>query len=219
VDLEDGFVYGPLFRYYEMTSDELQYFQSLLTEKALLAEDFTARRMEADAHGSAEEIQRQEKQVQAEFNGRIREFLGNEAYQKFESYEERLPDRMMLKEFKSSLLVSDSPLSDDQEDELVRILHEERQNFPLLRQMTQGEELFESLPPDRVVQEFNEGISRMVLRASQALTPDQLESFTNYIGQLRDMMEIGLAVQAAAKSADETGNAPRRTEPAAGVGN
>ena len=175
-------------------------------DKTFFAEDFAVRRMETDAQGSAADIRKQEEQAEAELNGRIREFLGNEAYQEFDSYEERLPDRMMLREFKSSLSVSGSPLSDDQEDELVRIMHDERQNLPLLRKLTEkggGAAMLESLPPDRVIQEFDEGSSHMILRARQALTPDQFESFTNYVGQLRDMMEIGLTVQSAAESAED----------------
>ena len=132
-------VYGPLFRHYEMTSDELQYFQSLLTEKSFFAEDFAVRRMEADAQESAD-IRRQEEQAEAELNGRIREFLGSEAYQEFDNYEEQLPDRMMMQEFKRSLLALGRPLTDGQEDELVRIMHDERQNSPLLRQLTQRRE-------------------------------------------------------------------------------
>ena len=198
--------YGALFRHYEMTDDEMRYFQSLLLEKTFLAESFGVRRMEADAEGSAEDIRRQEQQAEAEVNGRIREFLGGEAYQEYESYETRLPDRMMLREFRDSLDVSGLPMSGEQEDELVGILHEERQNLPLLRQLTEKGgtgALLESLPPDRVKQEFEEGSYRVILRAKQALTPDQFESFTNYIGQLRDMMEIALTVQSAVESADD----------------
>ena len=78
--------------------------------------------------------------------------------------------------------------------------------------------MLESLPDDRVMQEFDEGSARTVLRARQALTPAQFESFTNYMGQLRDTIEIGLAVQSAVKSADDVGNASRRAELAPAFG-
>ena len=198
-------VYGPLFRYYEMTDEELRYFQSLLTEKMSCAEDFGVRLMEADAQEAAD-VRKQQEQAEAGLDGRIREFLGSEAYGEFENYEERIPDRAMLMDFRDILSVSDSPLSADQEDELVGIVYEERRNLPLLRQLTQsggGQALLESVPPDRVRQEFEEGSSRMVLRARQVLTHDQFELFTNYVGQLRDMVEVGLAVQSAAEPAED----------------
>jgi hypothetical protein len=203
-------VYGPLFRYYEMTPDELQYFQSLLMEKSFFAEDFAVRRMEADAQESAD-IRRQEEEAEAELNGRIREFLGNEAYQKYNDYEERLPNRMMMQEFKRSLLASGRPLTNGQEDELIRIMYDERQNFSPLRHLAQkgdGDALLESLPADRAMQKFDEGCARMTLRARQALTPVQFESFTNYINELRDTMEFDLAVQSAVKAANDTGSLP-----------
>ncbi len=202
--LEMDSMYGPLFRYYEMTPEELRYLQSMLVENWSLAEDSTVRRLEAGADRDEQAAAVKEQQrVERDFDARMREFLGGDAYDEYDGYCKSLPERMTLADFKRLLENTGRPLSYSQEDALIRLMYEERQSKPGLRRFMQGTEVASTMEPKKagsILYEFDVAHARVLARANGILDADQFGSFTNYVGQLRDGLRVSLSVQSAVRS-------------------
>src|SRR5262249_35787729 len=62
-------------------------------------------------------------------NSQIKDFVGDENYKQFETYEKTIPDRMSLSMYKDQQGSGPGALNPDQEAQLIQAMGEERQNF------------------------------------------------------------------------------------------
>lgn len=192
-------VYGPLFRCFEMTPDELAYFRSLLVESWSQNEEFGARFLSAGDDAPAQAgVVRDQQAARKELDGRILEFLGADAFAEYEGYVKSLPERMQLAGYRQALANTGDPLSYEQEDQLIRLMYDERQNFPLLRDITsEGRMTYGGERPrvENVLREFEQWRARVLFRTGGLLRGDQQALFDDYLGQTRDALEVGLLME------------------------
>ncbi len=197
--------YGDLLRYYEMTPDELAYFRSLLVEQLSRQDSLNARRL--DARGSRAElaaVRAEDERSKREVDGRIREFLGEEAWAEYEGYEESMPERMILSACLVALENAGRGLTWEQEDAAIRILYEERVRRPELEKV--DDEVHAGLS-----REESEGVLRSVeawltdsrLRLKPILDADQFAAVERQLQFVRDAIEVGLSMAPLMTGEDE----------------
>lgn len=209
-------MYGPLFKCLQLSDAELESFKNLLLDKQMALVDNAMDMMNSAAtpeekKAAADRI----KEMTASYDAQCKTLLGDENYTLYKSFEETQPERMQVSMFKGSLGSTD-PLSEEQEDSLIRAMHEERSNFKSAvpgfgDQQMQDPSQF---TPENITQLLEESAKlqeKYVTKAATILTPPQLEQFKANQKQQRAMQEMGMKM--AEKMFGQGKAAPVRAQP------
>ena len=192
--------HASLFRYLDLSPEELETFKTLLLDKQMALVDVGIGFMDTSATAGEREARARElEQLNKDFDARIRDALGDEDFAVYQEFEATQPERMQVNTFKMSLS-GDQALDEEKEHLLVRALYDERTNMTFSLSMDQRR------PPDpsqftaeTIAKFLEEGRAlqdRSVQRAAQVLTPQQLDSFKRSLEQQRAMQEMGLKMAA-----------------------
>jgi len=210
-------MYGPLFKCLQLTDAELESFKSLLLDKQMALVDSSMEMMNSAAtpeekKAAADRI----KEMTASYDAQCKALLGDDNYTLYKSFEETQPERMQVAMFKGSLGSAD-PLSEEQEDSLIRAMHDERSTF---KSAVPGFGDPQQMPdpsqftPEKITQLLEESAKlqeQYVTKAATILTPTQLEQFKANQKQQRAMQEMGMKM--AVKMFGQGKSAPERAQP------
>lgn len=189
--------YGSLFSEMELPPDELNKFKELLVDKQMAFIDMSPGMM---GPGSADEMKERSRTIKAiteEYNDKVRLAIGEQYYEMYREYKDTLPDRMQVNQFKQ-LLATSNPLDEEQEQDLINGMYEERTQF--FSSVAGDEE--QALDPSRITEE---DISKKIAQLAQLhenyvelardiLSESQLEQFTKSTEQMRAMQEMGIRI-------------------------
>jgi hypothetical protein len=139
--------------------------------------------------------------VKADYDKKTQDLLGPQNYPMFQQYEQTQPERMQVQMFKGTLS-GENALTDQQEDDLIAALYQERNALPASSLLNHREDM----PPDpswftdeRIAETLKE-IEQLHQQYNQAaaavLTPAQLEQFAKFLDQWRTMTAAGLKLGA-----------------------
>src|SRR5262249_54824771 len=123
----------------------------------------------------------------------LKAFLGESRYALYQDYQMTVGDRLQLSQFVQ--MNGDNPVTDQQTEQLLNIIKEERQSVGASTGQTfsgdHGKEDLEAMISDEQLdkllksqQSVNE---RVYLRAFQVLSPDQMQNFGRYQTNQLDM--------------------------------
>lgn len=203
-------MYADLFKAFDLEGPELRQFKDLLVERQMKSMQMG---LKFATGGKISEEERKEisddiAQTNESIDAKIKEFLNDdEDYDYYERYNETQSERQELSQFKASLERTGSALEQDQEEELISLMYEARQNNELLGEMDfQNPANFdwENLNQERVdgyLQALGTMQEGIVEQAGSILDATQLKAFQANQGQTRAMAEMGLnmAVQMSGK--------------------
>lgn len=209
-------MYGPLLKCLQLSDADLEKFKGLLLDRQMALVDSSMDMMNSGAtpeekKAAADRI----KEMTAAYDAQAKELLGDENYAIYKSFEETQAERMQVTMFKGSLTGADQ-LSVEQEDSLIRAMHDERSNFKSTipgfgDKQTPDPSQF---TPERITQFLEESArlqEQYVAKAATILTPTQLEQFKANQKQQQAMQEMGMKM--AAKMFGQGQPAPVRTPP------
>ncbi len=132
--------YAALFKQLKLTPQQLEQFKEYLVEKQTAVMDVlaAARAQGLDPRKDGEAIGTMMKATQDEIDANIRSALGDTAYDAYQDYERTLPTRNVIGQLESRLSYAGTPLSESQNQEMVRILSEtgEAGRVPNMRMAT-----------------------------------------------------------------------------------
>lgn len=178
-------IYAPLFRCYQMSPEQMAYMKYLLAEKRVVENEYGLRAIRTPLSDRAA-VQREGEQRAAEWETKIRDFLGPEAYDLYEGYNRSLPERMVVKAFKQKLEGDGLDLSYEEEDAVIRCMYEERRNSIEMRELFGCEN--PALIVDRVrgrtdivTRDYDAMTQRISLRCQSLLQPAHYASLTNQL--------------------------------------
>ena len=120
--------YGDLFGQLDLTDEELGRLK-----KMLLLAPHTSGRPPADPapeEGVENAVRNAPTSAAAALQNALRSLLGQERYEVYRDYEATLPGRWLVKQYDSHLVSLGTPLTQDQEGQLLAIVVEERQDLP-----------------------------------------------------------------------------------------
>jgi hypothetical protein len=209
-------MYGPLLKCLQLSDADLEKFKSLLLDRQMALVDSSMEMMNSAAtpeekKAAADRI----KEMTAAYDAQAKELLGDDNYTLYKSFEETQAERMQVTMFKGSLTGADQ-LSVEQEDSLIRAMHDERTTFKSAvpgfgDQQTPDPSQF---TPERITQFLEESAKlqeQYVTKAATILTPTQLEQFKANQKQQQAMQEMGMKM--AAKMFGQGQSAPERAQP------
>ena len=133
-----------------------------------------------------------------ESEDKIRALLGDEKFATYDDYQKNVGERMQINQLRGQLEEAKLPLQPGQEQQMLAILKEEKglvppvipqdagQNPADLKNLLGGDALEKQLA---WMEDFNK---RVLERAGQVLTPEQLKKYTEFQDQQASMQKLGL---------------------------
>jgi hypothetical protein len=205
-------IYSSLFKELQLSPDQEKKFREMLLQQQMdnVAQAGAMFGGEgADRTKVAKEIAEKNQKNQEQ----IKELLGDEKYAQFQDYNLTLPERMMLDQ-----LGKQTDISPEQNQQLLAIFKEEKKNVQINRgtpaadptkdwqQLLQTGEAAEQMFAQQ-----EEANNRVLERAGQVLTPEQLEKFGPLLKSQIDMQKAGMRM---AREMFKSGNESQVAPPA-----
>ncbi len=116
--------YGPLFKSLNLSPQQLQQFQSLLAEKQQALGDVlaAARAQGVTPQSDPAAFRQLVMQAQNQVDTSIQQTLGDAGFQQYQQYQQTLPERNTVNAVAQQLSYTQTPLTDDQTNQLVALL-------------------------------------------------------------------------------------------------
>jgi hypothetical protein len=187
--------YASLFKYLgNLPPADLDALKQLLLDRQMALVDAGMAMMSGSADDRKRAIE-DSKAVKAEYDKKIQDILGAQDYEVFKQYEATAGERMQVQMFKDSL-TGDAALTDQQENDLIVAMADERKALPASSLLNKGQ----NADPSQMTEEsINDALKQMEVlqkryadRAAAILTPAQLEQFTKWQQQWSTMQAAGL---------------------------
>jgi len=194
-------MYGSLFKCLQLSDAELENFKSVLLDKQMALVESSVDMMSGSATPEEKKAAADKmKETTAAYDAQLKALLGDDNYTVFQSYEATQAERMQVTMFKGSLSAGDQ-MTDEQEDSLIRSMHEARTGFTfsvpeLADQKAADPSMF---TPERIAKMLEESAKlqeQYVAKAAEILTPSQLELFRANQKQQQAMQEMGMNMAA-----------------------
>src|SRR5262249_33735077 len=116
--------YADFYKQLNLTPEQKGAFKDLAMKKMLAGTDVGLSMMDDSLDASQrEDLSKQMKAQTDEVDGELKQFLGDDNYKAYESYEKTVPDRMTMSQFNEQL--GDAPaLTPDQQNQMIQALSE-----------------------------------------------------------------------------------------------
>jgi len=193
--------YGSLFKDLNLSASDQEALKALLLDRQIAMMDAANSLMVASGSDARQAVAADANALKADYDKKIQDFLGAQNYPLFQQYEEIQPERSAIHMFKGTLPAGDA-LTNQQEDDLIAALYQERKALPapsLLNYQNEfppdpswftEERITETLKQiDQLHQQYNQ-------TAATVLAPAQLEQFAKFLEQWRAMQAAGLKLGA-----------------------
>jgi hypothetical protein len=194
---QQDMMYGSLFKCLQIPEAELESFKSLLLDRQMALVDSSMDMMSGEATPEEKKAAAEKmKETTAAYDAKIKELLGDDNYAVYKSFEDTQAERMQVTLYKGSLSAGDQ-LTDEQEDSLIRAMHDERSNFKSTVPGFGDKQTADpsQFTPERIEQLLAENAKlqeQYVAKAAAILTPAQLEQFKANQKQQQAMQEMGM---------------------------
>jgi len=193
-------MYADLIKQLGLSSDAGDRLMEVLADRQMemSAKSMAMMQGGADSKKTAE-VATATNDVKAEFDARLKTELGADGFGQFQQYERTLGDRMTLQQYQQQFTASGQTLQDGQRDALLQIMLDERGKSPPSPFDPNGQDPaagFQALQSDQALHDFlasQDDLNRRVLdRAGQVLSPDQLAAFQKIQQQMSEMQQMGI---------------------------
>jgi hypothetical protein len=185
-------MYGSLSKYLTLPADKLDALKELMADRQLAMTEagMTLMSGSGDQKKAAEDA----KTIKEDYDKKIQDLLGPQDYPVFQDYEKTVGDRTQVQMFKDTL-PADAALTEQQEDDLITAMYEERNALPASSLMNNQTPDASQMTEERVAEtlkQLEQLRQRYAERAATILTPAQLEQFTKWQQQFSAMQAAGL---------------------------
>lgn len=191
--------YAEFFKSMNLTAEQKESMKDLLLNKMLGGADMGMEMMSGDVDADRRaELTKQMKEKSEGFDSKIKEMLGDENYNVFETYEKSIPDRTAVSQFKSQLGDS-TPLDANQEQSLIAAMTEERNQFKFTTDYNNksdfSEDMMAKFTEERLEIFFKESDQlnqQYLARAQTILSPEQYAAYQKSLKSQQEMGRMGM---------------------------
>lgn len=195
--------YADFIKTQQLSPEQATALKDLLSKKMAVGADLGIEMMSGDL--TPEQRADLTKRIKADTDAiaaEIKDFLGTDAYAAYETYEKTIPDRMAVSTLKGQL-PENLALNNDQEQQLVQAMSQERQGFKFTTdfndQSNVSEDMFGKFTEDRMnvfFQEQEQLNQKYLARAQTILSPDQYSAYQKSLTSQQEMMKMGMKMAA-----------------------
>jgi hypothetical protein len=206
--------YGAYFASLNLTPEQSASLKDLILNRGLIDAEAGMSMLSGDNDpDKRKEIMDKTKADRDAINSQIKDFVGDENYKQFETYEKTIPDRMSLSMYKDQQGSGPGALNPDQEAQLIQAMGEERQNFKFTTDFSDQTKFngdFASYFTEDKINKFYEesdALNQHYLdRAKAILTPEQLEPFGKFLNSQRELQKAGFKMAMTMFGGQKNGN-------------
>lgn len=206
--------YGPYFASLNLTPEQSSALKDLLLNRQLADTEAGLSMLSGDNDpDKRKELMDKTKADHDSINNQIKDFLGDDNYKQFETYEKSIPDRMTLSMYKDQQGTGPGALNPSQEEQLLQAMSEERQNFKFTADFSDKSKFdgdFTSyFTPERIdkfAQESAELDQHYLDRAKTILTPEQLDPFNKFLNSQLELQKASFKMAASMFGGQKSGN-------------
>ena len=196
--------YAKLFSDLHLTPAQSSTLKELLLNKQLGATDMGMSMLSGDLDATKRaELVKQSKVASDAADAQIKAFLGDDSYSQFQTYEKSMAERMALSGFKDQLGSGTTALSGDQEQQLIKAMTQQRENFKFTTDLSDKSKftgdfaaMFTEEKMTGFFQEMGQLNQQYLAQAQSILTPDQLAAFGKYLDNQQTMQKAGMQMAA-----------------------
>jgi hypothetical protein len=197
-------MYTPFFQQLNLTPEQSDHLKDLLEKKMMAASDAGMSMLDGSADAAKQdELKQQIKEQSDAYDAQIKDFLGDENYQEFQTYEKSATDRVAIGQFSDQLAGTSTPLTSEQEQQLVQAMNDERTGFHWTTDYSNqkpGEmdyaEMFSQDRLDQYVKEKKQFDEEYLNRAKQILSPDQFKALEAFQKNQTELQIMGMKMAA-----------------------
>ncbi len=196
--------YGRFFAAAHLTPEQSTSLKDLIMNKQLAASEMGMSMFS----GNLDEAKRADLVAQVKTStdaadAQIKSLLGDDNYTQFQTYEKSIPERMQVSALKDQLGTGPLALTDDQEQQLVQAMAQQRESFKFANDPTDQTKLnadptalFDETKLATRMQEMDKLNEQYLNTAKNILSPDQYKTFSSYLETQQTMQKAGLQMAA-----------------------
>lgn len=205
-------MYGALFKRLNLPEDKLNALKDLLVERQMSGAErgmslFSAGQDKEKMAALVEELKLEREAVDQEIAG----LLSPDEFDAFKSYEDTMGERMAVSQFANRLQAVGEPLSPEQNDQLIQLMHENnRQELGVGYSNNNPEAALEAMQSAEGIEEMlakmdraNESLSE---QSGAILSPSQHKIFVEHQKQQAQMQKVGIQMMKAMMANDSDKN-------------
>lgn len=189
-------MYAGLFKDLTLSPEEKDKFKAILTDAQMRNIENAQGLFGDKKEGALEDAQKLAAKAKNQTDADLKALLGDERFALYEDYQKNLGERMQLDQFKSRLAGEKLPLQDEQTAQLLQIMKEEKAAVPPVIPTDNTEfpkrELMTAENLDKQLAWMEDYNRRVLERAGQVLTPEQLKQYREFQEQQASMQKLGL---------------------------
>jgi hypothetical protein len=195
-------LYGPLIKQLNLTPEEADKFKQLLADNAMKATEQATSMFGGAGSTNHTQVVSQMTEMEKNFDDQMKGLLGDARYEQYKEYQKTAGERTQLNQFKQQL-GGDHPLSDQQTEQLLAIMHDEQQKVATATGLpAEGADKkaaeFEMMFSEEKLQAFFDNQAqanqRAYDRAKEVLTPEQLTAYGQFQTNQAQMMRMGMTM-------------------------
>jgi hypothetical protein len=193
--------YAALFQQLNLSPDQAAALKDLIQKKMSVGTDVGMSLLDNSLNATQRaDLARQIKSQTDDYDNQIKQLLGMDDYQTFQSYEKTIPERTTVGQFSDQLAGTPTALSADQQQQLIQAMSDTRNNFKWTTDFNNANNVANGdyasmFTADKINQFANENArldQQILAQAKQILTPEQLTSFEQFQTTQRQMQIVGM---------------------------
>jgi hypothetical protein len=193
-------MYGDLGKELGITPEQSAQLMEILTDRQLAMSEQSMEMMDG-AKGDAGKLTELTNSIQAskqEYDDRIKEALGAETYQRFQEYEGSMGERMAVNQLQQQFTAKGMAMNDNERQTLMQLMAEERKSAPATWDPSgaNAAEQMKAMQSEdgiaRMMEQQRQTNQRVLKRATQFLSPDQVNQLRESQDQFLKMQEMGM---------------------------
>lgn len=189
--------YGAYFASLNLTPEQSSALKDLILNRGLVDAEAGLSMLSGETDpAKRKELMDKTKADHEAVNAQIKDFLGEDNYAQFQTYEKSLPERMSLNMYKDQQGSGSGALNPDQETQLLQAMTEERQNFKFTTDLSDKSQIngdFASFFTEEKIDKFQQEMEQLdqhyLDRAKAILTPEQLDPFGKFLNSQRELQK------------------------------
>src|ERR1043166_3240316 len=191
--------YAPLVNQLGLTPEQAAAFKDLVVNKSLAGAGGGMSLLSETDPAKRTQILEQTKIEKDAYDLQIQQLLGDDNYQQFQTYEKSLSDRMTIGMFRDQQATGPGVLTAEQENQMVQMMTEERQNFKFTADLSDQSKVTGDLAGNLTEEKVNQFLEeqeqlqqRYQSRAQSFLSADQYASYQKFLSSQLQMQKLGL---------------------------
>ncbi len=191
-------MYGSLFKELNLPADQKEKLTGILLDQQMQSMESAGGMFDNDGKPDLAKIGEAAKETQRQSDENIKALLGDDKFAEYQEYKKTMGERVQIDQFKQQMEGTGSALKDDQFKQLMSMIKEEREKSPPVisddsnESVANLEKLVSGDSMEKQMQ-WQEDLNRRVLeRAGQVLSAEQLKAYGDFQTQQLNMQKFGM---------------------------